>query len=121
MRLTIRSEEGEATPEWRSGVERRLRFVLARFRSRIRWVTLYVAADGADAGKDGSAKKCRVVVSLLGHSQVQVEVTDSNLDAAVSRATRRIGQFVHRELERRGRRRFASGSGTRKARRDGST
>ena len=118
MRLTIRSEEDEATPEWRSGVERRLRFVLARFRSRIRWVTLYLAADGAADDKDGMAKKCRVVVSLLGHSQVQVEVTDSTLDAAVSRATRRIGQFVHRELERRGRRRFASGAVRRQVRRD---
>ena len=122
MRLAIRSQDGEATPEWQSGIERRLRFVLARFRSRIRWVTVYLAADGAVDGRDaGMAKKCRVVVSLLGHGQVQVEVTDSSLDAAVTRALRRIGQFVHREVERRGRRRFASGPGPRQARRERST
>lgn len=78
-------------------IERRLRFALGRFGDLIGRVTVLIDADGPRAEHE---KLCRVVVDLLGHARIVVEDTDSSLNAAIDRAADRVGQAVHRKLDR---------------------
>ena len=99
MRLEIRSQDLEIGQGLRGSIERRLRFVLGRFGTRIARVTVYLTdLNGPRGGMD---KRCRIVVRLVRAGQVFVEDTDTDLGAVVDRATDRVGQAVRRELERR--------------------
>ena len=95
MRLEVRSQNAEISEVSRSLIERRLRFVLGRFASRIRRVTVHMN------GSHGSAdKRCRIVVRLVRSGQICVEGSDTDADAVVKRTTDRVGQLVSRELRR---------------------
>ena len=99
MRLAIRSQDLDIGQRLRGSIERRLRFVLGRFGTRIGSVTVHLAdLNGPRGGLD---KRCRIVVRLVRAGQVFVEDTDADLGAVVDRATDRVGQAVRRELERR--------------------
>jgi len=99
MQLEISSQGLEIDQELRGSIERRFRFVLGRFGTRIGRVMVYLAdVNGPRGGLD---KRCRIVVRLLRAGQVFVEDTDSDLGAVVDRATDRLGLSVRRELERR--------------------
>jgi len=99
MQLEIRSQGLEIDQGLRGSIERRFRFVLGRFGTRIGRVMVYLAdVNGPRGGLD---KRCRIVVRLLRAGQVFVEDTDSDLGAVVDRATDRLGLSVRRELERR--------------------
>jgi putative sigma-54 modulation protein len=99
MRLEIRSRDVEIGQELRGSIERRLRFLLGRFGTRVGRVTVYLAElDGPRGGID---KRCRIVVRLVHSGQILVEYADTDLGAALERAADRVGQSVGRELERR--------------------
>jgi ribosome-associated translation inhibitor RaiA len=98
MRLHLRSQNLPISQELRGSVERRLRFVLGRFGSRISRVTVHLAEL---IGPDGvTGKRCRILVHLLNSGRFSVEDTDSDLAAVVNRAMDRVSQSVRRELER---------------------
>ena len=79
-------------------IERRLRFALARFGSRIGKV--FVFLQDHNGPKGGVDKFCRILVKTHGCGVVVATVADSDWAAAVDRATSRIGQAVARQVDR---------------------
>jgi hypothetical protein len=99
MRLEIRSEGLEVGSGLRDSIRRRLRFVLGRFGSRVRRVTVHLAETNAHTG--GTDKGCRIVALLVPSGRVCVEVSETDLGSALTRAAERVGPAVSRELMRR--------------------
>jgi ribosome-associated translation inhibitor RaiA len=97
MQLQMRSQNVIISQEMRGSIERRLRFVLGRFGSRIGRVTVHLAELSSLNGTTGM--RCRIVVHLLGSGRFSVEDTDPDLSAVVIRAMDRVGHSVRRELE----------------------
>jgi putative sigma-54 modulation protein len=98
MRMEIRSQS-RVSIKLRGSIERRLRFVLARFGSRVNRVTVRLAEVNGARGE--AAKLCKVVVQLVPRGMVCVEETDTDFQTVADRATGRVGRAVGRELERR--------------------
>jgi len=82
----------------RKHVERRLMFALGRFGDRIGWVTVHLIDTNGPRG--GVDKLCRVVVEVRGCGRTVVENADSDLNAVIDRAADRVGEAVHRNLDR---------------------
>jgi ribosome-associated translation inhibitor RaiA len=98
MRMEIRSRN-RVSFKLRASIERRLRFVLARFAGRVSRVTVLLRELNRAHGR--MAKRCKIVVQLDRSGQVCVEDADADFESAADRATGRIGRAVHRELDRR--------------------
>lgn len=79
-------------------IERRLRFALSRFGSRIEKVLVFLHDHNGPKG--GIDKVCRVLVKTRGCGAVVAAVVDSDWVVAVDRATTRIGHTVARQIER---------------------
>jgi ribosomal subunit interface protein len=99
MDVHIRIRGTDLTEAIRSYVERRLRFSLGRFASRLGRVTVRISdVNGPRGGVD---KVCRISAKLTQSGQVVVQETvDANLYAAIDHATERIGQSCGREVRR---------------------
>jgi putative sigma-54 modulation protein len=92
-------ESGVRRPEHLpTHIERRLRFALSRFGSRIGKVSVFL--QDRNGPKGGVDKLCRILVKTQGCGVVVAAVADSDWMAAVDRATTRIGQAVSRQVER---------------------
>jgi ribosomal subunit interface protein len=98
MWVDVRSKDIKVGSDFRAVVERRLRFALGRFGSRVARVTVHLADVNGPRGAPD--KRCRIVVRLPP-GQIAAEDTNTDLRAALDRATDRIEQAVDRELERR--------------------
>lgn len=94
MRVVMHVSDADLARALNSYVDRRLRFALTRFGGRVGQVTVRMRADG------WANSRCRIEAELLPLGHVAVEEIDSDLFAAVDRATRRIGRLFGRELER---------------------
>lgn len=79
-------------------IERRLRFALARFDTRIQKVIVFLHDHNGPKG--GIDKVCRILVKTRGCGAVIAAVVDSDWMVAVDRATTRIGHTVSRHIER---------------------
>lgn len=79
-------------------IERRLRFALSRFGTRIGKVCVFL--QDRNGPKGGIDKLCRILVKTQGCGVVVAAVADSDWRVAVDRATTRIGQAVSRQVER---------------------
>ena len=99
MRLEIASKGFEAGSGFRELIERKLRFVLGRFGTRVARVTVHLADMAGQCGD--MDKRCRIVARLAPTGQVCVDVTDTELDMALNRAAKRIGPTISRDLRRR--------------------
>jgi hypothetical protein len=99
MVWTMKAPGGKPAPELTAHVERRLRFALTRFSSRIGRVNVFLADQNGPRG--GIDKTCRIVVRLRDGGDVVAEVNDVDWEVAVDRATTRIGHSTGRELARR--------------------
>lgn len=99
MQFDVRSQHIELTPTLQTQIERRLRFALSRFQSRIGQITVRLADTNGPRG--GIDKRCRIVVDLLPSGQAVVEDEDSEIEVAVNRASDRLHRQVSRILERR--------------------
>jgi putative sigma-54 modulation protein len=86
-------------PDLVNHIERRLQFALSRFSSRIRRVNVFLADENGPRG--GIDKTCRIVVRLRDGGDVVAEVSDSDWEIAVDRATTRVGHTTSREMARR--------------------
>lgn len=75
-------------------VERRLLFALGRFGDRVGQVAVRISPMA------GSEHQCRISTELRPFGRVAVRETDSDLFAAIDRATGRIGRLFGRELQR---------------------
>jgi putative sigma-54 modulation protein len=94
MQMSIHINDVDLAEALRSYVERRLRFAVGRFGSRVGQVTVRVVGDGP------AGKRCRISTEILPFGRVAVEESDLDLFAAIDRATGRIGRLFGRELER---------------------
>jgi putative sigma-54 modulation protein len=79
-------------------IERRLRFALARFGSRVDRVVVFL--QDRNGPKGGIDKVCRILAKVQGCGAVMASVADSDWTAAVDRATTRIGHTVARQIDR---------------------
>jgi putative sigma-54 modulation protein len=108
VHLVICSQGFDLSQRTKESAERRLRFVLGRFGSRIRRATAYVT-DGKTA-PSGLNKRCRIMVSLRPSGQVVIDVADKNVQAVLKHAVDRIGPAIGRDLIWRGRGRLSARS-----------
>jgi len=99
MKLDIRGRQMQVTPAMRRHTERRLRFALGRFGTRLDRVT--VRLFDVNGPRGGTDKWCRISVGLPATATVVVEDGDSDLYAAIDRAAERVGRMVGRRVQRR--------------------
>lgn len=94
MRVAIHNYRADFAEAFRTYVERRLRFALNRFGGRVGPVTVRISANSP------AEHSCRISTEMLPFGRIAVEETDSDLFAAIDRATGRIGWLFGRKLER---------------------
>ncbi|HWR16802.1 MAG TPA: HPF/RaiA family ribosome-associated protein [Terriglobales bacterium] len=94
MQTIVRINEAELAEVFKSYVERRLRFALGRFGSRVGQITVRITGGGREE------HRCRISAEVLPFGRVAVEEADMDLFSALDRATGRIGRLFGRELER---------------------
>jgi hypothetical protein len=99
MRLEFGRDGLDCDPSLRESIRRKLRFVLGRFGTRV--VRVAVSLDHQNGHDGGLEKRCRIVVHLTPTGRACVDVTESDLAAAMHGAAERIGPAVSRELMRR--------------------
>ena len=93
MRITNYLNDADLGSAFKSYVERRLHFALARFGERVGAIAVRIAADGRTA-------RCRISAEVRPFGRVSVDESDADMFAALDRATGRIGRVFGRELER---------------------
>ena len=93
MHIVMHMNDIDLAEAFNSYVERRLRFGLGRFGSRVGQVTVRI-------GDGPGGCQCRISTEILAFGRVAVEEKDPDLFAAIDRATGRIGRLFGRELER---------------------
>lgn len=94
MQLDVRIHNTDLAVVMNNYVERRLRFALGRFGERVGQITVRISNNGS------VERKCRISAELKPFGRIAVEEADSDLFAAVDRATGRIGRLFGRELQR---------------------
>ncbi len=94
MQTVVRINEKELVEVFRSYIERRLKFGLGRFGTRVRQVTVRITGGGKEE------HRCRISAEAIPFGRVAVEETDPDLFLAIDRAAGRIGRLFGRELER---------------------
>ena len=94
MQVAIHNYRADLTEAFKKYVERRLRFALHRFGSRVGHVTVRISVHGP------AEVSCRISTEMLPFGRIAVEETNSDLFAAIDRATGRIGWLFGRKLER---------------------
>ncbi|HVZ17054.1 MAG TPA: HPF/RaiA family ribosome-associated protein [Terriglobales bacterium] len=94
MQIALRTNKTDLTEALRSYIERRLRFSLGRFGSRVGQVAVRLGS----AGPNESC--CRISAEVLPFGRVAVEERDPDLFTAIDRATGRIGHLFGRQLQR---------------------
>ena len=98
MKIDIRGHRVAHTDALRAHIERRLRFALGRFGTRITAVT--VTIEDLNGPRGGVDKLCRMTVALASAGHLRVEVLDTEIAPAADQAADRIGRAVAREFER---------------------
>ena len=98
MRLDIRIQKVDLPKEVNRYIERRLRFCLGRFETRIRRVSVRIFDINGPRG--GADKRCRVTVRLIPSDVIVVQEVNADLFAAIDRAAERAGQTLARKLHR---------------------
>lgn len=100
MKMDVVSRDVEVSPDVKLLVERRLTFALSRFGSAVSRARVSLSDHNGPRG--GLDKHCLIEVKLKTLSgPIVVEVTDAQMEAAVSRAAERVARRVKDELERR--------------------
>jgi len=94
MHIATHISNADLTEAFKSYIERRLHFALARFGGRVGQTIVRIVADGP------AEHRCRISTEVLPFGRVAVEEVDANLFSAIDRATGRIGRLFGRELDR---------------------
>ena len=98
MRLDLRTKHVELTEDLRNHVDRRLRFALTRFGSRIR--RLSVGLTDVNGPKGGVDIQCRVQADLASGETLVVREVRADPFTAVAGASERIAHSITRRLDR---------------------
>ncbi len=99
MQLKIVARNIDLSPSLRALVERRLRFALGRFGTRLRRVV--VCLRDLNGPRGGLGDQCRIEARLHPKGLVHAEVTERGIEKAVSAAADLIARRVRRGLDRR--------------------
>lgn len=94
MQVAIHSYHTDLVGALKTYVDRRLRFALGRFGGRVGQVTVRICKQGP------SENSCRLSTELRPFGRLAVEEVDSDLFAAIDRATNRLGRVFAHELDR---------------------
>jgi ribosome-associated translation inhibitor RaiA len=97
MKLRVSSQNQLVTERLRDLIERRVRFALGRFESRIRETS--VRLTDLNGPKGGIDKRCTIVVQLRGGSSVVASVSDVEFEPVIHRAADRIARIVGRRWD----------------------
>jgi ribosome-associated translation inhibitor RaiA len=93
MQTVVRINDKELAEVFKSYIERRLKFGLGRFGTRVGQVNVRITGGGKEE------HRCRISAEVIPFGQVAVEEADPDLFLAVDRAAGRIGRLFGRELE----------------------
>lgn len=94
MRIDIRANGFALTEPVREYAVRRLRYALARAVEQVQRVAVHLGE--VEGPRGGTDKRCRVQVTLKGGADLVVDDVESDLYAAIDRATSRAGRCVAR-------------------------
>ncbi len=98
MSMSIVDRGGLLNAELRQLAERRLRFALARFDTRVDRATLVVSdVNGPRRGID---KSLRITVKLRRAARVEITDQDADLATCIARAAERLNRAVSRAIAR---------------------
>ena len=81
MQMEIRIQSTDLTEVIKGYIERRLRFALGRFGGRVGQISLRIS------GNSSGENECRISTELRPFGRVVVQETDTDLFAAIDRAT----------------------------------
>jgi len=98
MSITITDRNGVLDGSSRDLVERRLKFALARFGSKIGKIAVNLCDENGPRG--GVDKMCRIVVKVHRARDVVIIDRDADIKISISRAAERVGRAVARSIER---------------------
>ena len=98
MLIAILNRSVPVEAETREWVERRVRFALGRFVTRIHRVAIIF--EDINRPRGGIDQRCRVLVALVPEGNVVIDDVDSTIEAVTARAVDRAARAVIRELER---------------------
>lgn len=99
MRIQIRNQGAQADDQTRHHLERQLLFALGRFQSRIR--SVMVRLNDANGPKGGVDQECRIAIDAGHRSPIIVSERDSDVRAAIARASDRAARAVARHMSLR--------------------
>ncbi len=105
MHINLRIRDLVVSDELTQHVERRARFALSRFASRVSG--LHVTLTDVNGPRGGVDKVCRATASLDGLPSITVASRDESVRDAVDRAFERLSRSIQRAFERRLERRSA--------------
>ena len=89
---------GVLSVELQDLLDRRLRYALSRFESKIQHITAVFEDENGPRG--GVDKSCQITVRIKRAREVVVGECDADLAKCISRAAERVGRAVGRALER---------------------
>jgi len=98
MSLLVVDRNGILSDELHELLDRRLRYALSRFDSRIRQKSAVL--EDINGPRGGMDKHCRITVKLHRAGEVVVHEQDADISKCITRAAERIGRAVSRALER---------------------
>lgn len=99
MDVTIQSRKLNLDQRIRDYVDRRIAFALGRFSHRLKWVRVTLADTNGPRG--GVDKRCVIETKMMPHGQFVAQVSDEELEPAISRAVDRLARRVREALDRR--------------------
>jgi hypothetical protein len=92
LRIDVTGTHLPLSADQKARVMRRVLLALCRFGPQVPRVSVRLAELVSPLGKLG--RRCRMRASLQGHDGIEVEVINGQIDAAVSRAARRLASRV---------------------------
>lgn len=99
MRLVLQSKGIRVAPEVEDFLQRRMRFAMGRFGTRVRRVR--VVLEDINGPRGGCDQRCLIEAKLWPKRTVVTDATDSSIDAAIGRAVDRLSRRVRDVLDRR--------------------
>lgn len=98
MRLSITGRKARLTDRLRTHIERRVRFALSRFGTRV--ASVRVRLGDATAARGRGERSCEVTVTVRGTEPVHSRHLDRRTVDAVDHALARVSRDVARTVER---------------------
>ena len=97
MHVEVKLSKLDVSEALRRYVARRLHFSLGRFAGRVGRLDVRIVGS---EHTHGSRNQCRIDAEIVPFGRVSVEESNSDMHAAIDRATTRIGRLFAQELAR---------------------